>query len=251
MARDLAGKVAIVTGAGQGIGRALARGLAQAGASIVAADAIPENAAATARQIEAEGGDALGLGVDVSKPAQVQAMVNAALAELHRVDILVNNAGIFPRATLLEMDEATWDTVIDVNLKGTWLCTQAAARVMVEQREGGRIVSVASVAAFRPAVRGAHYAASKAGIVAFTRNVALELAPHGITVNALAPGLTDTAQPRYGMTEDEIAAAGAQVPLGRMAQPEDMLPTVLFLCGPGGAYITGQTHHVNGGGWMP
>jgi 3-oxoacyl-[acyl-carrier protein] reductase len=251
MAGELSGKVAIVTGAGQGIGRALAFGLANAGASVVAADAIPENAAATARQIEADGGGALGLGVDVSKAAQVQAMVSAALAELHRVDILINNAGVFPRATLLDMDEAIWDAVLGVNLKGTWLCTQAAARVMVEQGDGGRIISISSRSAFQPATRATHYAASKAGIIAFTRNAALELAPHRITVNALAPGLTDTAQPRYGMTEEEIAAAGAQIPLGRYAQPEDMLPTVLFLCGPGGAYITGQTHHVNGGAWMP
>jgi NAD(P)-dependent dehydrogenase (short-subunit alcohol dehydrogenase family) len=178
-------------------------------------------------------------------------MIDAAVSELHRVDILINNAGVFPRSTVLELDEATWSAVIDVNLKGTWLCSQAAARVMVEQGEGGRIVNFASVAAFRPAVNGAHYAASKAGIVAFTRNMALEMAPYRITVNAIAPGLTDTAQPRYGMTEDEIAAAGDTVPLGRIAQPEDMVPTILFLCGPGGAYITGQTHHVNGGSWMP
>jgi 3-oxoacyl-[acyl-carrier protein] reductase len=250
MAGDLAGKVAVVTGAGQGIGKALARGLAEAGAAVVVADVLAENAAATARQIEAEGGRALGLGVDVSKPARVQAMIDAAVSELHRVDILINNAGVFPRGMVLELDEETWNAVIDVNLKGTWLCSQAAARVMVEQGEGGRIVNFASVAAFRPAVNGAHYAASKAGIVAFTRNMALEMAPHRITVNAIAPGLTDTAQPRYGMTEEEIAATGATVPLGRIAQPEDMLPTILFLCSPGGAYITGQTHHVNGGSWM-
>jgi NAD(P)-dependent dehydrogenase (short-subunit alcohol dehydrogenase family) len=251
MSGELAGKVAVVTGAGQGIGRALARGLAEAGAAVVVADVLAENAAATARQIVAGGGRALGLRVDVSSRAQVQAMIDGALNELHRVDILINNAGVFPRGTVLDLDEETWDAVIDVNLKGTWLCSQAAARVMVEQGDGGRIINFASVAAFRPAVNGAHYAASKAGIVAFTRNMALEVAPHRITVNAIAPGLTDTAQPRYGMTEEEIAATGPTIPLGRIAQPEDMLPTILFLCGPGGAYITGQTHHVNGGGWMP
>ena len=251
MAGELAGKVAVVTGAGQGIGKALARGLAEAGAAVVVADVLAENAAATARQIVADGGRALGLKVDVSQRAQVEAMIDGALSELHRLDILINNAGVFPRSTVLELDEETWSAVIDVNLKGTWLCSQAAARVMVEQGEGGRIVNFASVAAFRPAVNGAHYAASKAGIVAFTRNMALEMAPYRITVNAIAPGLTNTAQPRYGMTEEEIAAAGETVPLGRIAQPEDMLPTILFLCGPGGAYITGQTHHVNGGGWMP
>jgi len=251
MAGELAGKVAVVTGAGQGIGKALARGLAEAGAAVVVSDVIAENAAAVARQIVADGGRALGLRVDVSQRAQVEAMIAGAVAELGRVDILINNAGVFPRSMVLEMEDETWDTVINVNLKGTWLCSQAAARVMVEQGEGGRIINFASVAAFRAAVNGAHYGASKAGIVAFSRNMALEMAPFRITVNAIAPGLTDTAQPRYGMTEDEIAAAGPTIPLGRIAQPEDMLPTVLFLCGPGGAYITGQTHHVNGGNWMP
>ena len=250
MAGELAGKVAVVTGAGQGIGKALARGLAQAGAAVVVPDVLAENAAATARQIVADGGRALGLKVDVSQHAQVDAMIDGALNELHRVDILINNAGVFPRGMVLELEDETWDAVINVNLRGTWLCSQAAARVMVEQGEGGRIINFASVAAFRPATNGAHYAASKAGIVAFTRNMALEMAPYRITVNAIAPGLTDTAQPRYGMTEEEIAATGETIPLGRIAQPEDMLPTILFLCGPGGAYITGQTHHVNGGSWM-
>ena len=251
MAGELAGKVAVVTGAGQGIGKALARGLAQAGAAVVVSDVLAENAAATARQIVADGGRALGLRVDVSQRAQVDALIDGALNELHRVDILINNAGVFPRGMVLELEDETWDAVINVNLRGTWLCSQAAARVMVEQGEGGRIINFASVAAFRPATNGAHYAASKAGIVAFTRNMALEMAPYRITVNAIAPGLTDTAQPRYGMTEEEIAATGETIPLGRIAQPEDMLPTILFLCGPGGAYITGQTHHVNGGAWMP
>jgi NAD(P)-dependent dehydrogenase (short-subunit alcohol dehydrogenase family) len=251
MAGELAGKVAIVTGAGQGIGRAVARGLAAAGAAVVVSDVLAENAAATARQIEADGGSALGLGVDVSRRTQVQAMIDAAVSELRRVDILINNAGVFPRGTVLELEDETWDAVMDVNLRGTFLCSQAAARVMVEQGEGGRIINFASQAAFRPATNGAHYAASKAGIVAFTRNMALEMAPYRITVNAIAPGLTDTAQPRYGMTEAEITAAGETVPLGRIAQPEDMLPMILFLCGPGGGYITGQTHHVNGGSWMP
>jgi len=250
MPGELSGKVAVVTGAGQGIGKALARGLSAAGAAVVVADVLAENAAAVARQIEAEGGRALGLAVDVSQSVSVRAMIDAALSELNRVDIMINNAGVFPRGMVLELDDDTWNAVMDVNLRGTWLGSQAAARVMVEQGEGGRIINFASVAAFRPALNGAHYAASKAGIVAFTRNMALEMAPFNITVNAIAPGLTDTAQPRYGMSEDEIAEAGGGVPLGRIAQPEDMLPTILFLCGPGGGYITGQTHHVNGGSWM-
>jgi 3-oxoacyl-[acyl-carrier protein] reductase len=250
MAGDLTGKVAVVTGGGQGIGKALALGLAGAGAAVVTADVLAENAASTARQIVADGGRALGVRVDVSKRAQVKAMIDSAIAELGRVDILINNAGVFPRGMVLDLEDETWDAVMDVNLRGTFLCSQAAARVMVAQGEGGRIINFASVAAFRPTSNGAHYAASKAGIVAFTRNMAFEVAEHQITVNAIAPGLTDTAQPRYGMTEEEIAASGPTIPLGRIAQPEDMLPTILFLCGPGGGYITGQTHHVNGGAWM-
>ena len=243
--------MAIVTGAGQGIGRALALGLAAEGAAVLATDVVGANAEETARLAGAAGGQAAAATVDVSDGSQASGMVRTALDRFGRLDILVNNAGVFPRATALEMDEATWDLVLGVNLKGTFLCSQAAARSMVEQGWGGRIVNVASVAAFRPAARAVHYGASKAGIVALTRNLAFELAPHRITVNALAPGLTDTAQPRYGMTEDEIAAAGAQVPLGRMAQPEDMVPTVLFLCSDAAGYVTGQTHHVNGGTWMP
>jgi 3-oxoacyl-[acyl-carrier protein] reductase len=177
-------------------------------------------------------------------------MVDQVVARWGGLDVLVNNAGVYPRASVLEMDEATWDQVLDTNLKGTFLCSQAAARVMVARAQGGRIVSVASRAAFQVQARGAHYSASKAGIVAFTKGLALELAPFRITVNALAPGLTNTAQPRYGYDEAELQELSKAVPLGRMAEPEDMVPGVLFLCGAGGAYITGQTLHVNGGALM-
>ena len=251
MAGQFDGKVVIVTGAGQGIGRALALGFAREGARVVAGDVNTAKAEETAGLIERDGGQALGVHVDVSICAQAREMVRAGVERFGRLDVLINNAGVFPRATALEMDELVWDFVMGVNLKGTFLCSQAAARVMVEQGQGGRILNFASVAAYRPAVRGTHYAASKAGIVAFTRNLALELAPHRITVNAIAPGLTDTAQPRGGMTEEEIAETGPRIPLGRIAQPEDMLPTALFLCGEAGGYITGQVHHVNGGSWMP
>ena len=145
------GRVAVVTGAGQGIGKTLALGLAAAGAAVVATDVLAEHGAATARQIEEHGGRALGLGVDVSQRVQVTDMIEATVSELGQVDILINNAGVFPRGMLLELDDETWDAVMDVNLRGTFLCSQAAARVMVERGEGGRIINFASVAAFRPA----------------------------------------------------------------------------------------------------
>ena len=251
MAGELAGKVALITGAGQGIGRAFALGFAGAGAAILVSDVIEENAERTAREVEQGGGRALARRLDVSKRADVQAAVDTAVERFGRLDILLNNAGIFPRASALELDDETWDAVLSVNLKGTFLCSQVAARAMVERGEGGRIVSLTSRSAYQYSPRGTHYAASKAGIVAYTRNLAIELAPYRITVNAIAPGLTDTAQPRYGMSEAELAEAGESVPLGRIAQPEDMVPTALFLCGPGGAYITGQVHHVNGGSCIP
>ncbi len=251
MAGELVGNVALITGAGQGIGHALARGFAAAGATVVATDVLADNAARTAVEIEQQGGSALGLALDVSSREEVETVVDETVRRLGRIDILINNAGIFPRASIFELDDATWDAVLGVNLKGTFLCSQAVARAMVRQGGGGRIISLASRAAYQVAQRATHYAASKAGIIAFSRNLAVELGPYNITVNVIAPGLTDTAQPRYGMTEEEIAASADLVPLGRIAQPDDMVPIALFLCGPGGTYITGQVHHVNGGSYTP
>jgi 3-oxoacyl-[acyl-carrier protein] reductase len=178
-------------------------------------------------------------------------MYEAVLARWGGLDILVNDAGIFPRVTVLEIDEATWDGVIGVNLKGTFLCSQAAARIFASQGRGGRIVNMASRAAFTPYPRGAHYAASKAGIVGFTRSLAAELGPHRVTVNALVPGTVNTAMPRLGNTEEQLLASGRATPLGRIAEPEDLVPALLFLCGDGAGYITGQMLHVNGGSFMP
>jgi 3-oxoacyl-[acyl-carrier protein] reductase len=166
------------------------------------------------------------------------------------IDILVNNAGIYPRAAVLDLDEATWDAVLDVNLKGTFFCAQAAARRMTN-RGSGRIINIASDSALIPAANGAHYCASKAGVVALTKSLALALAPRGILVNAIAPGLTDTAQPRYGMTEAEIAAYGREsIPIGRIAEPEDIARATLFLASSLAAFVTGQTIFVNGGSLM-
>jgi 3-oxoacyl-[acyl-carrier protein] reductase len=241
----------LITGAGQGIGRALALGFAAAEYSVAVADLDMSNACETAAAITATGARALALGVDVADPASVTHMVDGALAEFGGLDVLVNNAGVFPRSKVVDLDLDTWTRTLDVNLKGTFLGSQAAARILIRQGRGGRIVNVASVSAFQPALRQAHYAASKAGIVAFSRNLELELAPHRITVNVLAPGLVNTAQPRQDdVTEEQLAARGAAIPLGHMAEPDEMVPAVVFLCSPGAAYITGQTLHVNGGDWM-
>ena len=187
---------------------------------------------------------------DVARVADARALVESAVAELGGVDVLVNNAGVYPRVAFLDMREEDWDYVLDVNLKGTFFCAQAAARAMIAGGRHGSIMNLASMA-IRGAVRGTHYSASKGGVVAMTRAMALELAPNAIRVNAIAPGLTDTAQPRYGSTEEEIAAMSDAVPLGRMAQPDDIADVALFLASHDARHITGQTIHVNGGQYLP
>jgi NAD(P)-dependent dehydrogenase (short-subunit alcohol dehydrogenase family) len=238
-------RVALVTGAAQGIGAAIALGLAGGGATVVCGDLeAPLQTAAALR----DRGHAVAL--DVSDAASVQAALDVA-ADLGGIDILVNNAGIFPRSPALDLAEAEWDRVLAVNLKGTFLCSQRAARMMRGRPHGCRIVNITSGAAFVPTAQSAHYAASKAGIVALTRVFALELADAGITVNAVAPGLTDTAQPRSFYSDEDLVAIAQRIPLGQIAQPGEIVPAVLFLCGPGAGHMTGQTVHVNGGMFMP
>jgi len=250
MGVSLAGKVAVVTGSAQGIGRALALGLAGEGAAVVVADIDEAGAADTVSRIADGGGRALAALLDVSDADQAAATMLQAQERFAGLDILINNAAIFPRSPFLEMDEAEWDRVLAVNLKGAFLCSRAAARIMVERQQGGRIINLTSGAAFVPSLNGVHYAASKGGIVAFTRALAIELSPHQVTVNAIAPGVTDTAQPRIVFSDDDLAAIALRVPLRRIAQPEDMVPAVNFLCSDAAGYVTGQTLHVNGGLFM-
>jgi len=247
----LEGKIALVTGAQQGIGRSIAVALSRAGAD-VGINYLDDRVEAekAMQEVRAAGRHGLVVRADVARPGQAQALVAEVVTGLGGLDILVNNAGVFPRVAFLEMSERDWDFVLDVNLKGGFFCAQAAARVMVAGGRRGSIINVASQA-IRGAVRGVHYSASKGGVVAMTRAMALELARYGIRVNAIAPGLTDTAQPRHGHSEEELAALARAVPLGRMAQPDDIASVAVFLASEDARFITGQTVHVNGGSYMP
>jgi NAD(P)-dependent dehydrogenase (short-subunit alcohol dehydrogenase family) len=247
----LTGQVALVTGAQQGIGRALAVALAQDGAD-VGINYLNDREAAerVAAEVRGTGRRPCLVQGDVSRKDHAEAMLDAVAKELGTPRILVNNAGVFPRADFLAMTEEEWDRVLDVNLKGSFLCAQAAARRMVAAGGGGAIVNLSSVA-MRGTPLGVHYAASKAGVMGLTRAMALALAPYRIRVNAIAPGLTDTAQPRQGNSEAELAELGRQIPLeGRMARPEEIARVAVFLAAGESGWITGQTIHVNGGAFM-
>ena len=246
----LSGKVALVTGAQQGIGRAIAVALARDGAD-VGVNFLDDAAAAegVAGEIRGLGRRAVTIQSDVSRAASVESMVKATVDALGPPEVLVNNAGVFPRASFLELAEREWDLVLGVNLKGSFLCAQAVARALVAANRSGAIVNISS-SAVRGDPRGVHYSSSKAGVVGLTRAMALALAPHRIRVNAIAPGLTDTAQPRYGNTEAQIAERAREIPLGRIAQPEEIARVAVFLATQEAAWITGELIHVNGGFYL-
>jgi 3-oxoacyl-[acyl-carrier protein] reductase len=244
---DLSGQTALITGGNQGIGWAIAEALAGHGARVVIN--YPDDDRYPQRLGEL-GENAVAVRGNVGRLDEIDAMFALLDEEVGPIDLLVNNAGIFPRATVYDLDEATWDAVHDVNLKGTFFCAQAAARRMAA-RGSGRIINLASDAALVPDPRGAHYCASKAGVIALTKALALALAAHGIRVNAIAPGLTDTAQPRYGFSEEEMATIAREtIPMGRIAQPEDIARAAVFLASDLSGFVTGQTLFVNGGALM-
>jgi 3-oxoacyl-[acyl-carrier protein] reductase len=239
-------KVAVVTGASRGIGRAIAERLAAEGAKVVVNHrASPEGAGEVVSAIQAQGGEALAVQADVSDFQQAHALIEAAVQQFGRVDVLVNNAGTTRDTLLLLMKEVEWDLVIDTNLKSVFNCCKAVARGMVRQR-GGRIINITSVAGLAGNPGQTNYAASKAGVIGFTKSLAKELGSRGITVNAIAPGFVPTAL-TDGLPEDLKEAAIEHTPLGRFGEPEEIAAAVAFFASDEAGFITGQVLSVDGG----
>ena len=244
---DLTGKIAIVTGASRGIGRAIATLLAQRGAFVVAA-ARGDNAAATVAEIQQAGGRAEHVALDVTEPGATEAMIAGALERHQRIDILVNNAGITRDQLMLRMKRDDWDQVIATNLTAAFTAVQAALKPMIKQR-GGRIISVSSVVGQMGNAGQANYAASKAGLIGFSKAVAREVASRNITVNVVAPGMVETDMTR-AITDKAQGDWASQIPLGRIGTPADIAAAVCFLASDEASYITGQVLAVNGGMYM-
>jgi len=242
---DLRGRVAIVTGAAQGIGKSIAIQLAAAGANVVIADLAEEMAKTVAEEISRKGTEVISIGVDVSSLSSVEEMVKKTLDKFGRIDILVNNAGITRDALVMRLKEEDWDLVLDVNLKGAFNCIKAVSPVMLKQKSG-KIVNIASIVGIIGNVGQANYSASKGGLIALTKSCARELASRQINVNAVAPGFIQTS-----MTERLPAEVkqklSSQIPFGKLGKPEDVANVVLFLVSEESSYITGEVIKVDGG----
>ncbi len=255
----LNGKIAIVTGGAQGMGRAISLRYAQEGASVVLADMNLQGAETVAEEIKGAGGKAIAVALDVRDQNQVQGMVDAAVEHFGGLDILVNNAGVGKIIPFLETTEADWNFMFDINCKGLLWCSQAAARQMIAQGRGGKIVNLASQAGRRGEALVLAYCASKACVISMNQSIALALAPHKINVNAIAPGIVDT--PFWDEVDKQFAKllnmeVGEpkrtfiqSIPLGRIEQPEDVTGAAVFLASSDADYITQQTFNVDGGNW--
>lgn len=237
------GKVAVITGAARGIGRAIAEALAAAGCKVVISDI--QGAEEAAQEIQARGAETLGLSVDVTQAESVEQMLKSTLEHFGRLDILVNNAGITRDGLLMRMKEADWDLVLSVNLKGAFLCCKAACRALMKS-PSGRIINIASIVGQIGNAGQANYSASKAGLIGLTKTLAKEFASRNVTVNAIAPGFIQTAMTDQ-MPEKAREQLLSSIPLGRMGQPDDVAAAVAFLASEEAAYITGHVLNVDGG----
>jgi len=245
---NLTDKVAIVTGAGRGIGKGIATALADAHARVIVNDVDLGAAEEVARGIEAKGGKALPIKADVRNVEEINRMVEITIRELGGIHVLVNNAGIILRKPAEEIAEEEWDTLIDINLKGTFLCAQAAAKAMIKGGKGGRIINLSSIMGGVALPPRAAYCASKGGIIALTKDLAAEWAKHGITVNAIAPGWTLTEMTQSYFSQEPVRRFVLErIPLNRLGKPEDMAHVAVFLASEYSDYITGQTIYVDGG----
>jgi 3-oxoacyl-[acyl-carrier protein] reductase len=242
---QLKDKVAIVTGSGRGIGKAIALQLAEAGANLVVSDIDKATSVQVVAEIKELGCEAIAVTSDVSLSADAQSLIDKAIEKFGRIDFLINNAGITRDNLLLRMTEEEWDSVIAVNLKGTYNCIRAAARTLMKQRSG-RIINIASVVGQIGNPAQINYAASKAGVIGMTKTAAKEMSSRNILVNAIAPGFIETAMTAQLPQEAREKLTGL-IPLNRLGEPEDVAKVVLFLCSDAGNYITGQVINVDGG----
>ena len=247
---DLSGRVALVTGAGRGMGQASAERIAANGARVVVNDLDEARAAQVAGRLASEGAEAVGVAADVSDAVDVNRLVDTAKEKFGDVDILVNNAGVLRRTGILALDEDEWDLVLDVNLKGTYLCTRAVLPAM-KAAGWGRVVNISSSAGRSVSTLGGpHYTTAKAAVLGFTRAVAKEMAPFGITLNAVCPGLVNTEMVSEVITGPQAQDYADSFPIGRLAEPEEVAELVAFLASDRAAYITGASLDINGGDLM-
>ncbi|PYM60877.1 MAG: hypothetical protein DMD79_14740 [Candidatus Rokuibacteriota bacterium] len=242
MDMDLADRVVVVTGGSGAIGQQIGQRFAEEGSRVVCLDVKPPPAD--------RAGGARFLAGDVRVAADVTRAARQVMDEFGGVDVLVNGAGVMTWIPVVDLDEAEWDRVVDINLKGTFLCSKAFALLMMSRRRG-KIVNIASGLGHTPLVEVGPYAAAKAGVIALTKTLALELAPYRINVNSVAPGVIDTPLIAPKRSRAELEAAGARIPLGRVGEPDDVAKIVVFLASAGAGYVTGQTLFVNGGALMP
>ena len=242
---ELQNKVALVTGGAQGIGKTISEELVRNGAHVVLGDVNLEGAQATAEAINNSGGSASAVKIDVSNPAEVKQVFDSIMKDKKPVDILINNAGITRDGLMIRMKEVDWDIVLNINLKGTFLCSQQAAKQMMKQKSGV-IVNIASIVGVMGNFGQANYSASKAGVIGLTKTLAREVASRGIRVNAVAPGFIDTEMTRV-LDESVRQSLIEQIPLAKLGLPEDVARCVAFLVSDRSSYITGQVINVNGG----